>query len=66
MNFSVIAKFITAILGNGAVIAELNLLDGNNTTVIAVITLVATMLGVYAVPNGGRTVTTTTQPPVSK
>lgn len=45
-----VRKFLTAVLGNGAVIAELELMhDGR--TIVAILTLVGTMLGVYAVPN---------------
>lgn len=47
-----VRKFIVVLLGNGAIIGELELIPHGKEAVI-ILTAIATMLGVYAVPNAG-------------
>lgn len=51
-----IRKFITAIVGNGTLIAEFELLPHGGREIVIILTAIATMLGVYAVPNAGTNV----------
>lgn len=49
-----VRKFLAAVLGNGAVVAELELIPNNDgRIVVMILTLIATTIGVYAVPNAG-------------
>lgn len=54
---SMIRKTIAAILGNGAVVAEIELIpDGEGRLIVSILTLVAAVIAVYAVPNAGTAV----------
>ena len=47
-----VRKFLVAAMGNGGIVAELSLIDNNQARfTVAIITAIATALGVYAVPN---------------